>query len=905
MPVLTQTQISEQMVAQIRLLKPTISAEVGTPERLVLDTVAGAIAENSIDLIGLQEALNVDSKFGSNLTNFLALFGFERQTASIATGFVKFSRNTPSNVNIVIPSGVILKSHVSSATDGILPEFVTTASVTLSVGETETPLVPIAAKNPGSLGNVPAEAVTIMSFAPVLGITSVTNPAATTGGTDQEDDNSLKTRFKNTVFRNLAGTEDQFLALCVATAFSTKANVIGPISKYQEYLQVPGKETTNGEPITEGDDTVSYPYGGGESYPGYPYPLMVRGSATGTTVTVPSTAGMVEGTPCTIYKDEDSPLPASVTTVGTILGPTQFKIPKAVSETVEEGWVFAGAYEPVRATLTNKWTTALSSNPFAKEIWEELPVFISDITSGVSKYFFREGVDFNFNFPPLLRGDTLRAMIDGVGADPRSNIIAETQPNVTFTNVYLGSEEAVKAISPNDVVLFEYSYTSTASRNSIKHNVTNAVDVYVDGTNEQSTSTIFTAPLSGNSQAFVVNPTSMYYYENYRRDGEPTKRPLENNILTPLFSQPVLGVPAQITIGSSKYYRGVHYWLVHDVSSYQGTIRARDGIEWSSTLGGDLGGPSEGKPTPTNLEPEYGGKKFSSLHSPTTVEVEPYFYDQNIEDLQAALEASRQTTTDVLAHKAHLRFFKLDVTVVYSPQATPATVNNKIQEALSAFFANQYFGSVIRLSDLLQQIYNVTGVENVRWSNDVPNDPNLIRVWQTDIEGAPLEGVVVERFQWGTSSRKEIQALYIVGSPEHGSYQLVYGKEASEKTVAIEPIESTTAAILEEKINAVVSTIVPSAVVKVTEDSRPTTGVTEPIRSFQIEYEANEKQVLPTVFYLPNPKEKPYSGGEYSFDSDFFLRDDELPALPTGMQPGDTVPGLIIRSRAENVWGKA
>jgi uncharacterized phage protein gp47/JayE len=893
MPVLTQTQIAEQMVAQIRLLKPTISAEVGTPERLIFDTVSGAIAENSIDLVGLEEALNVDSKFGANLTNFMSLFGFERQQATVATGFVKFQRNTPATANIVIPSGVILKSHISTATDGILPEFVTTSTVTLHVGETETGLVPIQAKSPGSIGNVPAEAVTIMSFAPVLGITSVTNPAATTGGTDQEDDNSLKTRFKNTVFRNLAGTEDQFLALCVATAFSTKANVIGPISKYQEYIQVP-----------VGDDQTSYPFGGGEAYFGYPYPVMVRGSGANTSdiVTIPSTIGIKVGDPVEVFKSEDSPTLASSGTVTSIKSPTEIVISKPLASAVEEGWVFVGEWKPYYETLVNKWTTALSTNPFAKEIWKGLPVFVSDITSGVSKFFFREGVDFNFNYPPLLQGDTLRAMIDGVGLDPRSNITGKNQPNVTFINVYLGAEEAIKALSPNDVVLFEYAYTSSASRNSILHNVTNAVDVYIDGTNEQSTSTIFTAPLAGNSQAFVDDPTSMYYYENYRRDGEPTKRPLEGNILTSLFSQPVLGIPAQITIGSSKYYRGVHYWLVHDVSGYGGTIRARDGIEWSATIPADLGGPEEGVPTKAKPEPDYTGVKFSERESPETIEVEPYFYDQNIEDLQAALEASRQVTTDVLAHKAHVRYFKLDITVVYAPQATPSTVNNAIHEAIEKFFADQFFGSVIRLSDLLAQIHNVAGVQNVRWSNDVPNDPDLIRVWQTDINGLPLEGVFLDRVRWGIGGEKEIQALYVVGHPERGSYQLVYGTGEAEKTEEIIPIEEgTTAAILEERINKVLG----AATVVVSEDERSFTGVTEPIRSFRIEYQAAGKQTLPTVFYPPVPKDKPFAGGEYTFDSDFFLRDDELPALPTGTQEGDTLPGLIIKSRAQNVWEKA
>jgi uncharacterized phage protein gp47/JayE len=881
------------MVAQIRLLKPTISAEVGTPERLVFDTVSGAIAENSIDLIGLREALNVDSKFGSNLTNFMSLFGFERQKATLATGFVKFQRNTPATANIVIPAGVILKSHISTATDGILPEFVTTSTVTLHIGESETGLVPIKAKAPGSIGNVPAEAVTIMSFAPVLGITTVTNPAATEGGNDQEDDNSLKTRFKNTVFRNLAGTEDQFLALCIATAFSTKANVIGPISKYQEYVQVP-----------VGDDQTSYPFGGGESYFGYPYPLMVRGSGANTSdvVTIPSTIGIKAGDPVEVFKSEDSPTLAASGTVVSIASPTEIVISKPLTSAVVDGWVFVGEWKPYYETLVNKWTTALSTNPFAKEVWKGLPVFVSDITSGISKFFFREDVDFIFNYPPLLQGDTLRAMIDGVGVDPRTNITGKNQPNVTFINVYLGSEEAIKALSPNDVVLFEYAYTSSASRNSILHNVTNAVDVYIDGTNEQATSTIFTAPLAGNSQAFVDNPTSMYYYENYRRDGEPTKRPLEGNILTTLFSPPILGIPAQITIGTSKYYRGTHYWLIHDTSGYGGTIRARDGIEWSATIPADLGGPEEGVPTPEKPEPEYTGVRFSEQESPTTIEVEPYFYDQNIEDLQAALEASRQITTDVLAHKARIRYFKLDITVVYAPQATPSTVNNAIHEAIETFFADQFFGSVIRLSDLLAQIHNVAGVQNVRWSNDVPNDPNLIRVWQTDIHGKPLEGVFLDRVRWGIKGEKEIQALYVVGKPERGAYQLVYGTGGSERTEEIMPIEEgTTAAILEEQINKVLG----AATVEVSEDDRSFTNVTEPIRSFRIEYQAAGKKTLPTVFYPAVPLDKSLAGGEYTFDSDFFLRDDELPALPTGLQEGDTVPGLIIKARAENVWGKA
>ena len=83
-------------------------------------------------------------------------------------------------------------------------------------------------------------------------------------------------------------------------------------------------------------------------------------------------------------------------------------------------------------------------------------------------------------------------------------------------------------------------------------------------------------------------------------------------------------------------------------------------------------------------------------------------------------------------------------------------------------------------------------------------------------------------------------------------------------------------------------------------------GVTEPIRSFRIKYTEVGQRKLPTVVYPESPAwGETNAGGEYIFDSDFFLRDDELPALPTGIQAGDSVAGLIIKSRAQNVWEKA
>jgi hypothetical protein len=100
----TQQQIALQMLAQLRRLDPSVSAEVGTPERKLLDTVAQSLSDSQIDLTALQQGLDIDGKFGDTLDRFLALFGFARQRATYSQGFITFSRITPSTVDILIPA---------------------------------------------------------------------------------------------------------------------------------------------------------------------------------------------------------------------------------------------------------------------------------------------------------------------------------------------------------------------------------------------------------------------------------------------------------------------------------------------------------------------------------------------------------------------------------------------------------------------------------------------------------------------------------------------------------------------------------------------------------------------------------------------------------------------------------
>src|SRR4051812_25579314 len=214
----TQQQLALQMIAQLRVLDPSISAEIGTPERKIIDTVAQSLAENQIDLGLLEGAFDLDSKFGTDLDKFLSIFGFGRQLGTQATGFITFSRPTTSNYDIPIPSGTQVVAPAISLGTGATQDitFATTESVTLRAGDLQI-VAPIQSLLTGVSGNVAANTITTFGRTPILGITAVINEIPTSGGLDAETDDEFKVRFKNTVFRNLAGTYDQFLALAVST----------------------------------------------------------------------------------------------------------------------------------------------------------------------------------------------------------------------------------------------------------------------------------------------------------------------------------------------------------------------------------------------------------------------------------------------------------------------------------------------------------------------------------------------------------------------------------------------------------------------------------------------------------------------------------------------------------------
>lgn len=793
MAALTQSEIAQQIIAQLRILDPSVSAEIGTPERKIIDSVAQALADAQIDLNVLSGQLSLDSKFGSNLDKFLALFGFSRQQATRAQGFVTFSRLSISDNDIPIPGGTQIQTD---GNNGSIVIFRTVIDVTLPAGDLSV-AAPIEALVAGVSGNVAAHTITGFAGSPVFGITGVTNESPTQGGVDQETDDSFKIRFKNTVFRNLAGTEDQYLALAAALAFTTKANVVGPVSKYQEYLQIP--------PV---DDATAYPDG---SYP--------AGNGN------------------------------------------------------------AGEY-----------TTALSAIPLSKNTYKALPVFVAN-QLGAGATFYRQDVDYNVNTTPTTknRGDAFRLAQDGEDVNPVTDTLIPNssfpqtyvstvyRPNITFLNVYTGVDETVTAPRPLDTVLVQHYYLSNASRNDFVHNITNAVDVFVDGDNSVNATTVLAKPSGANT--FVNNVNSLYYIENFRRIGEPEHRPILGNLLTPLFSQPVTGLPDQIQIGTATYLNGIHYWGVEEVDNLGGTVRARNGIEWSIDVKGKLLSDPDNGP--------YTGPTIIG-NSAASIEISNYTYDQNVVNLQAALDGSKQVTTDVLGHRAKKRFFKLQLVVIYTSGFSPAAVNQDIHDAVGDFFARQYFGAIIQLSDLLQHIHEVPGVDSVRWTrDDIRGSSHTTRVIECDINGQPLTDVLVGRKITGvTSSVSEVQLVYATRgwlTPTNGgSFKLKYN---TTWTSAIPYLASAAT------VNSALTTA--GALLN------SVTGTGTPQDPYIVTFDVS---IGPQTLLLSDSSG--LTNGTANFNADFFLQDNELPNLPTGTVTGDTLPGLVISSRAQNTFNR-
>ena len=244
----SQSDVSSQMIAALQVTAPDMDTSAGSVTRKIIDTVASAIADASVDTHLLTYQYDVYSHAGADLDAFVQLFGMSRFPAVAATGTVTFTRLTTTDV-IAVP----VNTQVSTADGSVVAQTLTGAILNDGVGVVT---VPVQCTAPGPQGNVQANALTTL-VTPVTEVSSVTNLAALTGGADQETDNQLQQRWVNTVFKSMSGTEQMFLGIALNNPNCHAANVVGSATWRDEQVQVVGTAAAS----TVSDAQYIYPTG--------------------------------------------------------------------------------------------------------------------------------------------------------------------------------------------------------------------------------------------------------------------------------------------------------------------------------------------------------------------------------------------------------------------------------------------------------------------------------------------------------------------------------------------------------------------------------------------------------------------------------------------------------------------
>lgn len=147
-------------------------------------------ASAQIQALDIQAEWVLDQSFpqtaqGVYLDRHAAMRGLKRMPAAKAVGTLRFFLKTASDSALRIPAGTVCMAADET-------RFQTTEEAVIEAGALSTEAA-AEALEAGAGGNVAAGTVCLLTACPVA-VTSCTNPAAFTGGSDEEDDETLRER---------------------------------------------------------------------------------------------------------------------------------------------------------------------------------------------------------------------------------------------------------------------------------------------------------------------------------------------------------------------------------------------------------------------------------------------------------------------------------------------------------------------------------------------------------------------------------------------------------------------------------------------------------------------------------------------------------------------------------------
>lgn len=235
----TPASVSQSIISKLATTVPGLSMEIGTPERKIVDACAEAISEGYLDQYVTGTTLDIDTKSGLELEQFVGLFGFGRLQGRKATGLVHMEVSVAAGGDIAIAERSQFFVGNEGTSSGTPLYFAATQPAVLAK-DTYSVDIPVECTVAGSIGNVAPGS--IRSTGSSISSVSVTNLSPMTGGVDIETDDELRTRFKATFLRNIAGTDAYYRAICLANINVAKVAVYGPTRLYRTQVAAPSTQ---------------------------------------------------------------------------------------------------------------------------------------------------------------------------------------------------------------------------------------------------------------------------------------------------------------------------------------------------------------------------------------------------------------------------------------------------------------------------------------------------------------------------------------------------------------------------------------------------------------------------------------------------------------------------------------
>ena len=676
--------IASRMITALAISEPELDTGVGTPIRKMLDAVAEAIAETQIDNYLLTYQYDIDSRSGADLDAFCALFGFHRIQAKPGVGALLLQRSTPATTSILIPAGS------QASTSDLMPTVVQTTAPAIFERGSVSVEVPAQAVVGGSAGNIAAGSINRW-LSLVEGVSSVSNPAPFTGGDDTESDEELRERFRRTSFRNLAGTTDMYRAVGLADQSTASARVYGSSAMHDETIEV-----------------VSG---------------MASSSITSTTETFP----IVSATNAS---------PSVITT----RIPHHLHNGDYVSITFSGGNTAINGFRRVLA-VTGERTFTLA------DVFTNLPV------AGNGAHTANTGI-----VTPIKRfgGMVDRQAVFGADID-MGEVFHESMYTISRTLAPPLVTAIDTGVIVDGVYDLSYHYVSQASRNrpfATTNRIVDRIDVWVDG-ERTSTATLASVIDAVNKIEADSDP---FAYGTLRR--QDWYRPDVGNVIVPLTFSPGILVPSQFYVGATLLTEGTDFWLVsNEVVDERGSMEFTDAIEIrAAAIEADVLNISSssnttpitltlaaahsfvagqrvrvsGHTTNTAANGDYyiasvsgnnitladsagngvgGATGTVKLFHPLTLD---YTFNEVPLAIQRATEEWRMATSDLLVHKARELPLRIHLAVILRPGFTVAGVQTSINNSISALLTNLGVGAILQISDLLNVVTNVGGVDSAR-----------------------------------------------------------------------------------------------------------------------------------------------------------------------------------------------